>query len=148
MANAEEMVNRFIEGYSGMFGKFKMKDGSDEQSASAVKPEGRNESVVRYDICDDIDGAFAKRKKFIDSKRRRLVPMGKLAQFDTKSIADDSYGGILNYKLMGRTGGFFFYAARKGNVLVFVQAYSTEGEKQISDEERDSIIGCALKCTE
>jgi hypothetical protein len=54
---------------------------------------------------------------------------------------------MLNFDLMGKSGGFFFYTAYKDNVLLFIQAYSTTGQGHISEEERTRIIKAAHKAT-
>lgn len=76
---------------------------------------------------------------YIDAKRKRLGPMGRLVPFEHQSGFDESYGGILNYNLTGKEGGFFFYTARKGSLLIFIQAYSTT-RGQIPESERDDLI--------
>lgn len=148
MADASEIAERFVSRYNGLFGTFSMSEGSGTDSATAVSPDGDRESSVRFEIPDDIKAAFDKRKKFVDSKRRKLIPMGKLVPFETLASADECYGGILNYHLMGRTGGFFFYVARRGGVLITIQAYCTSKEVNIPDDERDRLISIACDCAE
>lgn len=139
--NAINYVQGFISSYKGMFGDFAIDDDPSNDCASASSPDGDdNRSMVWFKITDDIDSEFDNRKAFIDAKRKRLGPMGKLKMFHCPSDYEDSYGGILNFKLMGKIGGFFFYTAKKNNVLVFIQAYSTTGKGQISEEEYTKII--------
>ncbi len=139
------MISRFVDGYTGMFGKFETDEDPSDISASASSPDGDNVSTIRFDVCDDVSSEFANRKAFIDSKRRRLGPMGKLQSFDHPSGFEESYGGILNFKLLGKSGGFFFYTAHRNDILLFIQAYSTSGRGQIPDEERDAIIDAAFR---
>lgn len=142
--NAENMIDAFIRSYSGMFGTFVKDEGSDGVSASASSPDGDSTNIVRIEIPENITEEYENRKAFIMSKRKRLGPMGKLVEFSHGGSAEESYGGILNFKLLEKSGGFFFYTARKGNVLIFVQAYSTTGKGQIPDAERDRIIDMVL----
>jgi hypothetical protein len=143
--NALGMVDAFISSYEGMFGRFSKDDGVSSRSASASSPDGDNVSIVRFDIPDDIVSEFDNRKAFIESKRKRLGPMGKLQPFDCRCDFEDSFGGILNFKLLGKVGGFFFYTAHKKGVLLFIQAYSTTSKGQIPDAERNNIIESACK---
>lgn len=134
----------FVEGYSGIFGRFELGESSDECCARAIRKEGDNESVVAFEEPEDPNGSFAKRKKYIEGKRLRLRPMGKLEEFVVPGDWDESYGGILNFDLMGKVGGFFFVACRKGTVVVFIQAYSTETGRQILEADRNELIVCAF----
>lgn len=143
--DAEEMIRTFADRYSGMFGNFTVDEDADPTHASASSPDGDNNSIVMFDICDDPAEKFSNRRSFIESKRKRLGPMGKLEQFEHRSDSIDSYGGILNFSLLGKKGGFFFYTAYKDDVLVFIQAYSTSGKGQIPDSERDALIDAALE---
>ena len=144
MADASEIVSRFAEGYDGFFGRFSPEEDSDESSASASSPDGDNNSIVHVEFPEELSEEFENRKSYIMSKRKRLGPMGKLEEFSHTGDSDDSYGGILNFKLLGKSGGFFFYTARKRDALIFIQAYSTSGKRQIPEEERDRLIDSVL----
>jgi len=143
--NALDMIDAFISSYEGMFGRFSKDDETAPMSASASSPDGDNVSVVRFDIPDDVVSEFENRKAFIESKRGRLGPMGKLQPFDCRCDFEDSFGGILNFNLLGKVGGFFFFTAHKNGVLLFIQAYSTAGKGQVPDPERDEIIEAAYR---
>lgn len=140
MSDASEILDRFLASYDGRLGRFERADDSGPEAAYASCPDGDSTSMVRIEVCRDILAEFENRKAFIMSKRKRLGPMGKLEEFPCPCGFDDSYGGILNFKLLGKTGGFFFFAGRKGDVLVFMQVYSTSGGGQIADGDRDGII--------
>ena len=126
--NAENMIDAFIGSYSGMFGTFVKDEGFNDISASASSPDGDSMNIVRIEIPENMTEEYENRKAFIMSKKKRLSPMGKLVEFSHDGSAEESYGGILNFKILGKSGGFFFYTARKGNVLIFIQAYSTTGK--------------------
>ncbi|WP_400203585.1 hypothetical protein [Candidatus Methanomassiliicoccus intestinalis] len=143
--NAIDMVEEFITNYEGLFGGFIKDDESSENSASAISHDGDNVNVVQFEISGDVNSEFNNRKAFIESKRKRLGPMGKLQTFEYPCDFTESFGGILNFKLLGKSGGFFFYTAYKNKVLLFIQAYSTNGKGQISDEERNRLIDAACK---
>ncbi|WII08951.1 hypothetical protein O8W32_07205 [Methanomassiliicoccales archaeon LGM-DZ1] len=132
--------DRFLKSYRGPFGPFTADEGSDAGYASASSPDGESTTAVVFEICADPIPEFASKKQFIESKRKRLGPMGKLKEFVTPAGFDESYGGILNYHLLGKTGGFFFYTGRKGDVVIFIQAYHTAGKETISDADRDGLI--------
>jgi len=143
--NASEMVDTFISTYAGMFGTFVKDAESSSTAASALAPDGANMSVVRFEVVDDVISEFAKRKALIESKQRRLGPMGEMRPLDRQSDCEDSFGRLLNFDLLGQAGGFLFYAAYKDRALMFIQAYSTTGRGQISDSECENIIECACK---
>lgn len=143
--NAADMVEEFITEYEGLFGEFIKDDESSENSASAISHDGDNLNVVHFEISDDVVSEFNNRKTFIESKRKRLGPMGKLQTFEFSCDFTESFGSMLNFKLLGKSGGFFFYTAYKNKVLLFIQAYSTNGKGQISDEERNKLIDIACK---
>lgn len=143
--NALDMIDAFVTSYGGMFGRFSKDDGSSSRSASASSPDGDSVSIVRFDIPDDVVSEFDNRKAFIESKRKRLGPMGELRPFECRCDFEGSFGGILNFDLSGKVGGFFFYTAHKNGALLFIQAYSTAGKGQISEPERDGIIESAWR---
>lgn len=142
--DVSEMNRKFIALYKGMFGDFSAEESSD-MSASASSPDGDNMSVIRFDMAEDPAAEFENKKAFIRSKGKRLGPMGELKVFEHPCGFDGSFGAIMNFDLRGVSGGFFFYTAYKGNVVLFIQAYSTTGKGQISDAERDGIIDTAFK---
>lgn len=141
-----EMTAAFSKEYgNGFFGIFEVdEEGSD--CASVSSPDGDNTSIVWFGMPEDVEGEYANRKAYVDSKRKRLGPMGKLVEFTCESRFDESYGGILNFHLLGKKGGFFFFTARRGDVLLFIQAYSTNGKGQVPDTERERIIDVASRC--
>lgn len=143
--DARDMATRFLSTYDGDLGSFSLSEDSDESSASVSCPDGDNISTIRFEISSNADDDFANRKSFIQSKKKRLGPMGKLEEFDCHCGFDESFGGILNFKLLGKVGGFFFFAGRKDATVVFMQIYSTNAGKQIPEDERDGIIGTVFR---
>jgi len=136
------MIDEFIARYDGMFGRFEEDDGM------AISPDGDNESMVTYEVCEDIVDSYTKKVDFIENKRKKVMPMGKMVDFDCPYGFDDYYACILNYNLMGKTGGFLYFTGRKGNVLAFAKAYRTSDQEQITDEGRDEFIRTIYDCIE
>ena len=144
MKDALKIISCFTDEYEGFFGRFSPEEDSNESSASASSPDGDNTSTICVEFPENLLDEFENRRSYIISKRKRLEPMGKLDEFSHPGDSDDSYGGILNFDLNGKSGGFFFYTARKKDALIFINAYSTSGKGQISDMERDHLIDSIL----
>lgn len=136
------MVKDFVERYEGTFGRFEEDDGI------AISPDGDNESMVSYEICDDIVSAYAEKKNFIEEKKKKLTPMGKLKEFQCPQPFDEYCACILNFHLMGKKGGFIYFTARKDNILVFSRAYHTTSKEMIPDDGRDAFIQTIFDCME
>ncbi|NLI73397.1 MAG: hypothetical protein GX369_01300 [Euryarchaeota archaeon] len=142
-SNALKMVDSFTSTYVGIFGAFTKDGESSITSASALAPDGDSMSIVRFEIVDNAISDFINRKAFIESKQKRLDSMGKMQPFDYTYYYDESFGRVLNFDLLGKTGGFLFYTAYREEVLVFIQAYSTTGKGQISELECKNIVEAA-----
>ena len=137
---SKEILKQFIQQYDGLFGKFSEDDGV------AVSPDGENESTVSFEVCDDIGKAYAEKVDFIESKRRKLAPMGKLTDFEIPYGFDRCLGCILNYDLMGKKGGFIYFVGCKENVLAFARAYHTSARETIPDDARDELVKTIYEC--
>lgn len=138
--DAAKAIDAFTRRYDGMFGRFKVDADPEPGFATASSPDRDNTSIVQFSFPEDLVTEFENHRTFIESKRIRLEPMGVLEKFEYSGGFTESLGGILNFDLMGKKGGFLYYTAHVGGMLLFIQAYHTAGGGQIPYEEAEQIV--------
>ncbi len=135
-------MQRFCDGYRGLFGEFELDGGSDGNlsiSTHEVNSRHVSASVVMFSIGDDADSEFGARSEFVRSKGNP-TPMGRPVPIEDSYGFDGWIGYLNNFDMMGSKGGFIYCAGLKGDVVVSVQAFSVDA--QIAEGDLKAFFDC------
>ncbi len=149
MSSAKEFLDKIMSEYGGAFGRFDADEENDESFATALHPIPGNRhtegSRITVSIEDDIETAYTDSTAYVDEKTKPSM-MGKPVDLALSFGFDAEHGRLNNFSMMGMKGGYLFYTARQGNVLICAELHVQK--RHMADEDVSGlmdIVGRVIK---